>query len=538
MKKLAYIIVAAAVFAGCSKNILDRQPNDQITEREVFGDILVTEKFLTNIYSELHGAIYNRTHNYLLSGTTDEAEIGIMNTGGYHFNTGSFSPVDFPLGNYWNIYYSAIRKTNIFLANIDQVPGDPALIARMRGEAQFLQAWFYQQLFKAFGSFIIVDRVLTVSDGLNLPRNSVAECAAFITGLCDQAAAVLPPGYQSSQLGRITKGAALALKAEALLFHASPLYNPTNEVQRWTAAADAAAAILDDSELGYGLYGNYTNLFIANHNEEVILAYNAGSSTKTMESANSPSSFGGTCAISPTQELVDAYEMANGLAPFHADGTVNPVSGYSPNNPYANRDPRFYATILFNGAQWQGRGIETFVGGSDEIAVGSHTRSQTGYFMRKFLDESVIVNGPQQRGATWILYRLGTVLLDYAEARNEASGPDRSVYDAVNRIRSRAGMPELPEGLDQAQMRDRIRHERRIEMAFEDNRFWDVRRWKIGVQTFGKTFHGMRITRVGSTLHYERVTVRPRIFDDRRHLFPLPQSEINKNSQLFQNPNW
>ncbi len=538
MKKILAILITAAVLSGCSKSILDRQPNDQITEKEVFGDILITEKFLTNIYSELNGAIYNRTPNYLLSGTTDEAEIGIMNTGGYHFNTGSFSPVDFPLGNYWNIYYSAIRKANIFLANIDNVPGDPALVERMKGEATFLKAWFYQQLFKAFGTFVIVDHVLSVSDDLNLPRGSEAECAAYITSLCDRAAALLPVSYQNSQLGRITKGAALALKAECLLFFASPLYNPENDTQRWANAADAAAAVINDSELGYNLYSNYTNLFLANHNEEVILAFNAGSGTKAMESANSPSSFGGNCAISPTQELVDAYEMANGLKPFNDDGTVNDASGYNPDAPYANRDPRFYATILYNGASWQGRTIESYVGGSDEIAVGSHTRSQTGYFLRKFLDESIVVNGPQVRGATWILFRLGTLLLDYAEARNEASGPDETVYQAVNRIRARANMPELPTGLSKAEMRERIHHERRIEMAFEDNRFWDVRRWKIGVEAFEKTFHGMRITRNGSNLNYERVVVRPRVFDERRHLFPLPQSEINKNSELVQNPGW
>src|SRR5690606_36315192 len=182
---------------------------------------------------------------------------------------------------------------------------------------------------------------------------------------------------------------------------------------------------------------------------------------------------------------------------------------------YADRDRGLYASILYNGAPWKGRAIESFVGGADGISIGTHTRSKTGYFLKKFLDESLVVNSSQRRAATWILFRLGTVVLDFAESRNEATGPDADVYAAANAIRRRANMPDLPADLSQDEMRDRIRHERRIELAFEDNRFWDVRRWKIGVATFGKPIHGMRITRVGDALNYERVQARTRVFDDR-----------------------
>lgn len=538
MKRFLNFLLLIVLATGCDKSILDRQPNDQMTEEAAFEDLLVAEKFLNNVYAELYGGLYNRTPNYLLAGTTDDADAANLTTGGYTFNIGSLSPTGNPLGDYWSIYYAAIRKANIFLKNIDGVPGDAAMKQRMKGEALFLKAFFYQQLFKFFGPFIIVDQVLTVNDDLALPRNSISECAAYITGLADQAAALLPVEHESSQLGRATKGAARALKAEALLFFASPLYNPTNERQRWADAAAAAEDILTDSDFEYELYDDYRNLFLVNNNAEVIFAYMASASTNAMEAANGPSGYGGWSGTSPTQELVDAYEMANGIAPLLPDGSVNPASGYDPAKPYENRDPRFYASILYNGAPWQGRAIESFVGGADGISIGTHTRSQTGYFLKKFLDESLVVNSSQRRAATWILFRLGTVMLDFAESRNEASGPDAEVYAAVNAIRARADMPELPEGLSQDEMRARIRQERRIEMAFEDNRFWDVRRWKIGVETFGKPIHGMRITRVGDALNYERVQVRARIFDDRRHFFPIPQSELNKNPNLEQNAGW
>src|SRR5690606_34373320 len=538
MKRFLTCLLLIVLATGCEKSILDRQPNDQMTEAAAFEDILVAEKFLNNVYAELYGSLYNRTPNYLLAATTDDADAANLTTGGYTFNIGSLSPTGNPLGDYWNIYYAAIRKANIFIKNIDGVPGDGAVKERMKGEALFLKAFFYQQLFKFYGPFIIVDQVLSVNDDLALPRNSSSECVAYITSLADQAAALLPVAHESSQLGRATKGAALAVKAEALLFFASPLHNPTNEVARWAAAAEAADAILSDSDFEYALYDNYRNLFLVNNNSEVIFAYMASASTNAMEAANGPSGYGGWSGTSPTQELVDAYEMANGVAPFLPNGTVNPESGYDPSAPYENRDPRFYASILYNGAPWQGRAIESFVGGADGISIGTHTRSQTGYFLKKFLDESLVVTSSQRRAATWILFRLGTVMLDFAESRNEATGPDADVYAAVNAIRRRANMPDLPADLSQDEMRDRIRHERRIELAFEDNRFWDVRRWKIGVETFGKPIHGMRITRVGDALNYERVQARTRVFDDRRHLFPIPQSELNKNPNLEQNEGW
>ncbi|MFZ4261506.1 RagB/SusD family nutrient uptake outer membrane protein [Sphingobacterium sp. HJSM2_6] len=538
IRKIFLILFIIPFFQACDKSALDRQPNDQMTELEAFEDLLVADKFLNNVYAELYGSLYNRTSNYLLASTTDEGDAANFTTGAYHFNMGSLSPMTNPLPNYWDIYYSAIRKANIFLRNIDVVPGNAEQKERLKGEAQFLKAFFYQQIFKYYGQFIIVDQVLTVTDDLELPKNSIEECVTYITSLCDEAISKLPIAHDPSDLGRATKGAAMALKAECLLFFASPLHNPTTNKDRWKNAADAAMAILSNPEFEYKLHNNYQKLFLENNNEEIIFAYMAGSSTNAMEAANGPSGYGGWCGLSPTQEMVDAYEMKNGVAPFLENGSINPLSGYDAANPYENRDPRFYASILYNGANWQGRAVESFVNGKDGIAIGAHTRSQTGYFLKKFLDESLVLNGPQRRSATWNLFRLGMVMLDFAEARNEFSGPDNEVYAAVDAIRSRAGMPALPEGLTQQEMRKKIHQERLIEGAFEDYRFWDVRRWKEGVALFGKPIHGMRITKIGNTLNYERLQIKNRVFDDKRHLFPIPQSEVNKNKNPIQNPGW
>ncbi|MFT4153421.1 RagB/SusD family nutrient uptake outer membrane protein [Parafilimonas sp.] len=540
MKKIFSFLSILMLFCsmGCKKFF--EEPDELMTEEEAFADMQVADKFLTNVYSDLYGSVYKSSELYIspFSATTDEAESGNLIAGAYDFNAGQQSAYDYPLGDYWLFEYAYIRAANIYLKNIDNVPGDAALIAERKAEATFLKAFFYMQLLKNYGSFIIVDEVLSVNDNLKLPRASAEECVNYIVGMADAAAGVLPVTPYNSETGRATKGAALALKAEALLFYASPLYNPDNDLARWDAAANAAYAIISNADLGYGLYASYQNLFLSNYNQEVIYAYNAGS-TNAMNLYLEPNGYSGWAGLNPTQEIVDAYEMSNGLAPFNSDGSVNTASGYDPANPYDNREPRFYASILYNGAAWQGRSVETFVGGTDAIGIGQHTRTQTGYFIRKFLDESVIITKGNTRYATWILYRLGTVILDFAEARNEASGPVSEVYTAVNAIRSRAGLPDLPTGLSQDEMREKIRHERLIEMAFEDNRFWDVRRWKIGVQAFNITTHGMYITKSGNTLNYEVVPVRTRYrIEQQWDLFPIPQSEINKNPLLEQNPGW
>lgn len=539
MKKIIfYIAILIVSGTGCQKYF--ETPTDLMREEDAYKDMAVADKSLNHLYATLWGGIYNRTTNYLLSGTTDEGDIANMTTGGFEFNRGVQSPSDYPLGNRWLVLYDYIRRCNIYLRNIAAVPDMNNVKLQRIGEAKFIKGMHYMELFKNFGRFVIVDEVLNITDDLKRPRNTQEECVNYIVKLADEAAAALLVEYQSSDLGRVTKAAAMALKAEALLFYASPLFNPSNETSRWQAAAAAARAILEDPQFtGYKLYDDYAKLFLVNWNSEIIFAFNASAATRAMEQAMGPTGSGGWAGVNPTQQLVDAYQMNNGLSPFNADGSVNAASGYNAANPYANREPRFYATVLYNGATWQNRQIQAYEGGSDAMGIGQHVKSQTGYFLRKFLDESVNLNGTQSRAATWILYRLGEIMLDFAEAENEAQGtPSADVYEYVNAIRTRAKLPGLEAGLTQAQMREKIRHERRIEMAFEDNRFWDVRRWGLVQDKFNIQIKGMRITQSGNNFNYQVVNVRPRVFDFKKNLFPIPQSEINRNPNMDQNPGW
>ncbi|RYF63926.1 MAG: RagB/SusD family nutrient uptake outer membrane protein [Cytophagaceae bacterium] len=328
----------------------------------------------------------------------------------------------------------------------------------------------------------------------------------------------------------------LALKARMLLYAASPLYAGTNDIARWKTAAQAARAVLD---LGlYQLYPSYQQLFLTPNNSEVIfnrLASQQGDGFQNLERWNGPNGYGGWGGNVPTQNLVDDYETMDGL-PITAAG-----SGYDPQNPYVNRDPRLAATILYNGAPYRGRAVETFRPGGLDSPDGpeSFNTSPTGYYLRKFMNESRDFGSASGSQAPWIYFRLGEIILNYAEAQNEAIGPDASVYIAINQIRTRASMPALPAGLTQAQMRERIRQERQVELAFEEHRYYDVRRWKIAPTTENLPIRRANIIKEGSgKLRYEYPSVQERRFSDRNYFLPIPLKETQANPSLVQNPGY
>ncbi|MNQ95874.1 SusD family protein [compost metagenome] len=224
--------------------------------------------------------------------------------------------------------------------------------------------------------------------------------------------------------------------------------------------------------------------------------------------------------------MVDAYEMTNGLA------ITDPSSGYNPQNPYVNRDSRFYQTIVGQGMTWKGHVVDVRPGGADLKT----DHPPTNYFLRKFMAEEInLFEGTNMKYRPWILMRLAELYLDLAEAQNEAAGPDQEVYNAINTIRKRSDMPDLPPGLTKVQMRERIRKERQVELAFEDHRFWDVRRWKIAETTDNRPIHYVSISASNVYSYPIRET---RTFLSKHYLFPIPQSEIDKNPKLTQNPGW
>jgi hypothetical protein len=332
----------------------------------------------------------------------------------------------------------------------------------------------------------------------------------------------------------------MALKARLLLYAASPLYN--NDVfsaEKYTKAADAAKAVMDLNL--YSLHADYESLFNSNNSVESIFSryYVVGSRHVCIEIAWGPNGYGAWGGFTPFQNHVDAYEMKDTGLPFD-----DPESGYDASNPYVGRDPRFYANILFNGAPYRGRNVETFLPGGLDSRDGrdNWNTSKTGYYTKKWTNEAYPINNPWSVAGLqpWHYIRYAEILLIYAEALNEAEGPVSEVHDAINEIRTRAGMPDLPEDLTQAEMRERIRRERQVELAFEEHRFYDVRRWKIASVVENLPGYGILINKVGDTFTYEKITaLSNRKFEDKHHWLPIPRNEIlASDNKLEQTPGY
>lgn len=534
LRLIIICLISITALSACKKfdEYLDKAETGGLSEKEVFGDYIQTERYLANIYSGLFND-WMPTSSFTYAAASDEAKCPVIYFNGPQiFTRGLVSPNHNPV-DVWADLYSGIRKVNRFIEEID---GVPALNAsqitgkgRMKGEAYFLRANFYAELYKRYGAVPLVSRVLQISDNLNLPRNAEEEVVRFIADDCNEAAANLPAIHTAANIGRASKGAAMMLKARVLLYAASVLHNPSGDVQKWQLAANAAEDVM---KLGlYHVDGDYAGLFHKRTSSNIIFQSTVNN-TSWLKQMFVPSQ-NGTAWIQPLQNLVDDYEMKNGIKPG------DPGSGYDVNNPYANRDPRFAASIIYNGSEWKGAVIETYAGGLDGLVSAEGAKTQTGYYLRKLIDENGSVSPDNRPGDHyWVYMRYEETLLNFAEAKNEVlSAPDNSVYGAVNEVRTRTGiaMPALPTGLTKAEMRERIRRERRIELAFEGHRFWDIRRWGIGKSVMREA-RGMRIASLGGgNFSYTPFLVESRVYEDAFDLFPIPQSERNRNTALGQN---
>ncbi len=581
---------------SCRKDFLEKTPEEDITIEEAFQKRNYAEAFLTDIYAGLPNEIYFtdllEVNPFVVA--SDEMNVPWPEKFGKLMNKGSWNSFNVA-GQIWKNMYEGIRKANIFLRYISITPVDVDFTQEQKdiwiGEAIYLRAFYHFQLMRIYGPVPILDKDLGVTDDFNqIRRRTMQECVDFVVSECDAAIASLPMTRSDlRELGRPTAAAALALKSRLLLYNASPLWNGNPdyanfkdntglqlfttqyEENKWQIAAEAAKDCIDKCEAaGYKLFKeyptdpvkNYQQLFIENNNSEVLFARNSGRDG-WMEKSSFPSSLGGWNGWNPTQGQVDAYEMANGQAPitgYSSNGTpiINSTSGYvetgftttsSANrwvagirNMYTNRDPRFYATINFNGAMFKDRQLQFWASGADGRGTAGRDYNTTGYLLKKFSDPSVIIPQGKYSLKTWIFYRLGEIYLNYAEALNESQGPVADVYKYMNAIRDRAGMPPLPADLLKKDMQDRIRQERRIELAFETHRYFDTHRWKTAATTDNKPVYGMNIA-AGTSLtdenYYNRTLIETRVFQAPRHyLFPLPQGEIDKAPNLLQNPGW
>ena len=544
---LIALLVPALLTISCKKNFLGDGTTTEgpITEEQLWGNDSYARGILNNAYFSIPEGFNLDGDGAMLASGSDEAVNSNQNSSIATFNNGTWSPVR-TVNDVYAGMYEGLRKVNLFLVNAPRaaiIPQDGLTaeqdIARMRGEAFFLRGYFHFELLSRYGAITLATRVFERDEDLNLPRNTYEECVKQIADDCDSAILSLPSWTQSwsaANRGRATKMSALALKSRLYLYAASPLNNPSNDIAKWQLAANTAKALIDSNR--HSLVTPYTNIFnfgAAQYNNEVIFSTKANN-RNDIEINHAPISFDGAKGrTNPTQEMVDAFEMTNGKP------ISDPTSGYNPANPYSNRDPRLALTINYNTRVFKNRAVQTYVGGADGLGANVNA-TKTGYYMRKFLSEAATWNQASNTNARrpWVVFRYAEILLNAAEALNEAQGPVANVYTWVNRVRQRTGvaMPQLPAGLTKEQMRERIRNERRVELCFEGHRFFDVRRWKQGEVYFNKPVTGMRITQTGSGFTYERFQVENRVFTARNYLFPVAQSVINRQPALNQNPGY
>ena len=558
-KFFSYIYISAAIsiaftLSSCN-GFLDREEDSFIDKTATFDSYNRTKQYLTYAYTLLPDGLNRFSREAMLASATDDAEFAIESAEIQQLNNGSWNALNNP-DDVWNRYFSGISKCCTLLENTDHVNLDISRldpdkqveyanslkdIRMWRAEARFLRAYFHFELLKRYGPIPLVTSTLSINGNYeNTPRPTMKEVVDFIAKECDIAADTLeltPWRNVNDAFGRATKGAALALKSRLLLYAASPLYvdfgdtneaNKPTDVALWKSAADAARAVIDLNQ--YELASSYADLFKNDFQNKEYIFVRRYAANSDFEKSNFPVSFGGKGGTNPSQNLVDDYEMLDGT-PFDWNDPAKAAQ------PFENRDARLGATILMNMAPFKGKKVATYPEGAD--ATPNPNATKTGYYLRKFLNEDVnIQTGGSSSGHVVPLFRLAEIYLNYAEALNECdpTNPDIALY--LNKVRNRASLPNVS-ALSQEQMRAVIQHERRVELAFEEHRSWDVRRWKIASSTLGAPLMGVQIERKplgGYT--YMPVKVEQRVFQPKMYWYPIPQSEVLKLKQWKQNNGW
>ncbi len=556
--KLFFVLLISSMISSCD-NYLDPGYDETLTKSDVFTSYVYSLNYARTIYSYLPTDAYGETY------MTDEAKHTDEASGYLVMNNGSWTSRSYVDSWTWSRYYSGIRRVHIFLDNVDQAmfldentfkltPNiNDTLRKQLRAEARFLRAFYYFELLKRFGDPtknlgvpIVPEKVLTINDTIDFARNSYDQCVNYIANDCDYAATVLPNRQMGSDYGKASKAAALALKSRLLLYAASPLANPSGDVEKWKLAAEAAKKVLSlptykliDKTTVAG--DNMLSVFTKPNNDEVLFSSPVIQSNG-FESGNLPPSFGGGGQLNPTQDLVDAFETVLGYTIDDAK------SGYKATDPYYRREKRLGFFITMNSAPVGKTGIaDIFEGGKDGLN-SSKNATKTGYYVRKFVDPNAdILLSRTVATHFWVHFRYAESLLNYAEAMAEAYGVTTipanytlSAYDALKLIRDRAGLttPAYIKTLSQVDFIEKVRNERRVELCFEGHRFWDVRRWKQGEKYFNKPIHGMKITKNGTALMYEVFEVENRVFDSKMYAMPIPYDEMQKSKLLLQNDLW
>lgn len=529
---------------------------DEAWTYEFFDDGV--KNMVWDVYAQVYNNEMGDNSTSFLAGATDEAqyalEIGAVN----NFYNGGWSAAN-PMPDTWNKAYTALAEIHTILEKIDKVDLTEwkyndnyeiwmQQLENFPYELRFLRAYFYFELFKTYGAVPLVTTTLTNGQANNMQRVSSDTIVKFIVDELDEVATYLPITYADepyAEIGRATRAAAYALKARTLLYAASPLHNPTGDKAKWAAAAEASKYVIDHAKAWGLALSDYSALWgnDAFFNKEIIFGLGRDSEN-SFEMANYPVGVeNGKSGNCPTQSLVDQYEFQDNGQTFgeRYPGATVDLSA----NPYEGLDPRFALTVVKNGDEWPTNGtqkkvIETFVGGFN--AAPKYGATPTGYYLRKLVDGSCVTTTDNQvkKHHTWIVMRLAEFYLDFAEAAYYATGSANdatfgmTANEAINVLRNRKGidMPAFTEDGDQ--WVTRYERERLVELAFENHRFWDVRRWKKA-DVYFKNVTVATITNGGNTLTR---TSKARNWDNKYYLFPIPQSEILINGKLTQNTGW
>ena len=567
MKKIFYILSVVILSAGCHVLDFDETSADYTREDMVtsFSNIA---RLLTNVYGYMPNKDIADVSSALRDCGSDDAEYADPEASVQRFTNGNWSAIA-TVDTKWDLY-GGIRAANDYLdlvwddeaknikesvlENLSIFKYTSTYVAEMEKlacapyEARVLRAYYFFELARRYGDIPMPLTKLSIEEANNIEKTPFDEVINFIVAECDEAAAHLPNtfvGMRDDEIGRTTKGFALAVKAKALLYAASPLHNPSGDKAKWQKAAAAAKAIMDMNYYKLDPAEKANNYL----SSEVILAI-ARSESQSFEKYNFPVRFtyGSRTSMAgtyPTQNLVDAFQTINCYdITLGSNVWVTSDPAFDVTKPYENRDPRFARAILANGMAFKGSTIETFVGGRDYSATRSDLGTVTGYYLHRYIVDDVDFTPEAMVSARhqWIVYRYAEALLSFAEAANEALGSPTdaslgiSALDALNQVRANAGMPAV-NATSYSAFQEAVRREWRVEFAFEDHRFWDVRRWDIGQATQGQ-IDGVEITKTGNQFSYKRVTVENRTWAAKMNLFPIPQSETFINANLTQNTGW
>ena len=532
MKKYIFIWMIGIIFplfTACNDSFLDLNPRDQLSEQTFWATETDAFNALVGVYSRYtdgDNVWMYYDHILGLPARTDEA-VNVWKGNDYNnLGAGNNSPSMWYTKELWSIRYRIIRTCNVFLTNIDKPEMDNTKREQMKGEVKFLRAFAYHFLLNNWGGVPIIEEPLNLED-LKRPRNTAEEVLDFILKDLDDAIKVLPETWSSEYAGRITKGAALGMKARALLY-----------AGRWEEAAVAAKAVMD---LGvHSLYPNYEELFEINnkYNDEILYAWQfvgQNMANYTQIYMHFPS-YGGWGGTNPLQGFIDEFPCTDGKPSYES-------AVYNPEKPYENRDPRFYMSIIYPGATY--RDVEIPVYGDVDYPGATGNSSQSGYYTRKFLDDGAVRYALKPMESNVVILRYAEVLLTYAEAKIESGSIDQSVYDAINLLRARAYGVNISEtdkypavtGGSQTELREIIRRERMTELCFEGQRRDDIIRWKTAEKALNGACYGIPVEK-GSKDH---ILVMERRFNPSYHyLFPIPQDEIDLIGKdiMKQNPGW